>query len=91
MQTIPIKVLENSVTVPMSVAENGVAIGIDVEQVRIIYDDLPAYEGDYNVTPAHIGQTLRTNGKRMTDDLTVAPIPQNYGLITWNGAFLTIS
>lgn len=61
------------------------------ERVRVIYEERPAYEGDYAVTPSGSEQILRTNGLRMTGDITVAPIPQNYGLVTWNGAFLTIS
>ena len=31
------------------------------------------------------------NVMQMTDDVTIKPIPQNYGLITWNGSFLTVS
>jgi hypothetical protein len=57
----------------------------------VIYEERPAYEGDYAVTPSSSEQVLHTNGLRMTGDITVAPIPQNYGLVTWNGAFLTIS
>lgn len=34
----------------------------------------PAYAGPYAVDPLFTGQTLQTNGKRMTDDLTVEPI-----------------
>lgn len=50
-----------------------------------------AYTGSYTVTPSSETQTLQTNGKRMTGDITVNPIPSNYGLITWNGAVLTVS
>lgn len=62
-----------------------------MERVRVVYEERPAYEGDYAVTPSSSEQVLHTNGLRMTGDITVAPIPQNYGLVTWNGAFLTIS
>lgn len=49
------------------------------------------YEGSYEITPSSETQTLQTNGKRMTDDLIINPIPSNYGLITWNGSVLTVS
>ena len=34
---------------------------------------------------------LETENKRMTGNVTINPIPSNYGLITWNGAFITVS
>lgn len=49
------------------------------------------YTGDYEVTPSNEIQVLNTNGKSMTDNVTINPIPSNYGLITWNGGFLTVS
>lgn len=72
-------------------AQSPPAARMDVERVRVVYEERPAYEGDYAVTPSSTEQILRTNGLRMTGDITVAPIPQEYGRITWNGAFLTIS
>lgn len=53
--------------------------------------DIPWYDGAYNVTPAREAQTLLTNGKAMRHNVVVAPIPSNYGLITYNGYELTVS
>lgn len=50
-----------------------------------------AYTGEYNVTPTQETQTLPTDGLCMTDNITINPIPSNYGLITWNGTTLTVS
>ena len=78
-------------TVPISV-EGGGAIALQFEQIRTVYrDERPAYDGPYSVTPSAEAQTLETNGKRMTGDVVVDPIPSNYGLVTWNGAYITIS
>lgn len=55
------------------------------------YVDTEAYTGEYEVTPSSETQTLDTAGKRMTRPVVVNPIPNNYGLITWNGSFLTVS
>lgn len=46
---------------------------VDVKTPRI---DTPPYTGDYTVTPSTESQTLETNGLRMTDDVTVEPMPQ---------------
>ena len=54
-------------------------------------DILPAYEGPYNIIPAAVEQILNTKNKALSDVITVAPIPQNYGLITWNGSIITVS
>lgn len=51
----------------------------------------PDYHGAYEVTPTEETQTLETRGKCMTDNVIVNPIPNNYGLITWNGSVLTVS
>lgn len=51
----------------------------------------PAYEGSYELTPSAEAQTILTKGLRMTDDLTIAPIPTNYGLITYDGSVITVS
>lgn len=52
------------------------------------YDD---YAGPYEVVPSRETQTLRTNRLLMTGNVTIAPIPSNYGLIEWNGSVLRVS
>ena len=49
------------------------------------------YTGEYTVTPSAEAQVLLTNNFRMTDNITIEPIPNNYGLITWDGATLMVS
>lgn len=49
------------------------------------------YEGDYEITPTSTTVVLETNSLIMNGNITVNPIPTNYGLITWNGATLTVS
>ena len=49
------------------------------------------YHGEYQVTPSSETQTLETAGKSLTFNIVIDPIPQNYGLITWNGSALTVS
>ena len=49
------------------------------------------YTGEYEFTPSDVAQTIQTENKTLTQNITINPIPSNYGLITWNGATLTVS
>lgn len=49
------------------------------------------YTGEYTIIPSEEAQTIPVKDLRMTDDLTIEPIPQNYGLITWDGSTLLVS
>lgn len=88
--------VNGTVTGALSV-EQTISGEISVEQsvsgvLTIVGDrSTPAYEGDYNVTPSDEAQVLETSGFRMTGDVTINPIPSNYGKISWNGSILTVS
>ncbi len=49
------------------------------------------YSGTYEVTPSNQAQILPTANKKLSQNIIINPIPNNYGLITWNGATLTVS
>ena len=49
------------------------------------------YQGEYVFTPTRKMQIVPTNGFTMMEDIIIKPIPNNYGLITWNGQTLTVS
>lgn len=49
------------------------------------------YEGPYEATPSRETQILQTAGLLLDGNITLDPIPQNYGLITYNGYELTVS
>lgn len=51
----------------------------------------PNYIGTYEVTPTQYEQILNTKDRRMSENVVVHPIPNNYGLITWDGSILTVS
>ena len=52
---------------------------------------LPIYDGATTYTPSDQEQTIQTNGKSLLTDIIINPVPNNYGLITWNGSYLTVS
>lgn len=49
------------------------------------------YNGPYEVTPTENTQILPTSDKVLAANIVVNPIPNNYGLITWNGSTITVS
>ena len=50
-----------------------------------------AYRGQYNITPSNERQILQTEDKVMMQNVTINPIPSNYGLITYDGTVITVS
>ena len=51
----------------------------------------PDYSGEYEFTPQDVEQVIQTKKKVLLDNIIIRPIPQNYGLITYNGSFITVS
>ena len=88
--TVTLAVEDNACRYPMEVAEDTVAFDVDVDSA-IVFDEHPFYTGSYSVTPGAENQTLQTAGKIMSENLTIRKIPRSYGLITWNGSYLTVS
>lgn len=67
-------------------------VPMQMEQLRVVYDSpYPDYTGQTSVTPSSHVQTLHTKNTALLSDITIGAIPQNYGLITWNGSTLTVS
>lgn len=60
-------------------------------QVRQAGLSVEWYKGSYSVTPSSEAQILPTKLKVGSADIVVQPIPNNYGLITWNGSTITVS
>lgn len=64
-----------------------IAGGLSIPQ--IVYPS--TYQGDYTITPSDHTQVLQTGNYYLLENITINPIPNNYGLITWNGSTLTVS
>lgn len=57
----------------------------------IIVQNFPNYDGAVEFTPVDTTQTIATAGKVLSQNITINPIPSNYGKISWNGSVLTVS
>lgn len=55
------------------------------------YRESEYYTGEYTFTPSDQTQTIPIAQLTASEDITINPIPSNYGLITWNGSTLTVS
>ena len=77
----------SNANITASAAPTSIGLGFSGRQIV----NVPSYTGTYEVTPSDQTQTLSTNGKKMTADVVVNPIPNNYGLISWDGTVITVS
>ncbi len=70
-----------------------ISVQSGVEGTLVIPEEvLPdRYDGAYTVTPSGQQQRLQTEGLMMRGDVIIEPVPQNYGLVTWDGIKITIS
>lgn len=49
------------------------------------------YTGDYEYTPTEETQVIPMSGLCALEDVVINPIPNNYGLITYNGSTIRVS
>lgn len=71
------------------IAEAGVTI-IGVVSIPTTVTNAP-YTGSYTIDPSQESQTIPIRNKVATQDITVNPIPDYYGRVTWDGSVLTIT
>ena len=73
---------KNSIAV---VAKEGrIDLGVNTPTTQI-------YTGEYNIIPNDTTQTLNTANRLLIENIVIKPIPNNYGLITYNGFGITVS
>lgn len=85
--------------VPMKVSTGRQAVGMRVDGMSArlkpgtgaAYVRPPSdYDGPYTVTPSEETQVLSTDAAVLGGDITVEPIPSNYGRLAWNGSTLLV-
>ena len=48
------------------------------------------YHGEYDFIPSEETQTIEISGLTALQNITVEPIPSNYGRIDWNGSRIKV-
>ena len=88
--TVPVTLSASRTTIPVSMASNTVTVGM---MLGVVVNVVGAdnYEGSYEWTPTAGTQTIPIEGLRAMQDITINPIPSDWGHITWNGSVLTVS
>ena len=87
---VPMRVVSSENEFQMSVSADSVEMAARVgSEIRVTASDV--FYGPYTITPTEETQILRTRNKLDISDITIEPIPTNYGRLTWNGNILTVS
>lgn len=81
-----VAVLRGGVTAEVSL-KGGISGELEIYKAQ----GITYYTGATEFTPSALQQTIEISGKTATENITINPIPSNYGLITWNGSTLTVS
>ena len=91
----------NPIVVPMTVAESTQQVNLNVSAsvesfalglataIQVVTGE--HYHGAVEITPSSEEQVIHTEGLFVDDPITIKAIPNNYGLITWDGSALTVS
>lgn len=66
-------------------------IKMKIAPAKVVYQGGEAYEGNYEITPSEEVQTLPTANRMLARNIVVAPIPKNYGRITYSGGGIIIT
>lgn len=85
-----LEVAESQQQFDLSVFELQFAYDMD-STVNIVAGQVADFDGPYSYIPTEEEQIVPIMGKRATNNIVVAPIPTNYGRITWNGSVITVS
>lgn len=88
--TVALKVDASQTSYQLGVNSNQYTIALHSDTAFNIVD-ADIYRGSYEVTPTDQDQTLNTEGLMMSDNLVVKKIPTNYGKVSYNGSYLTVS
>lgn len=78
---------DNSFQVRFNSSEDRISVKFD----SFIGTSGEPYEGPYTFTPTQSTQIVLSKSKTLSDNITINPIPSNYGLITFSGFELTVS
>ena len=89
-RTFNVDVSESNASVPVEASETVQIVPVECG-IGIYSGTYPEYEGEYEFTPSSETQTIDIRNRVARRNITINPVPQNYGLITWNGSVLTVS
>ena len=93
-RTVTVEAVFSNNLISVEASMIGRTIEADAEittNIHHYHSQYPDYDGEYEFTPTQETQVVQTRQKVLLENITINPIPSNYGLITWNGSTLTVS
>ena len=88
----------NTIPINLTIEPTDISLNIDTDKVvplsldtQIVVTAGEHYQGEYTFIPSNEAQVVQISGLVAEQDITIEPIPSNYGLVTWNGSVLTIT
>lgn len=85
---IPLTVRDDRYSLAVADVRHEVDVGEHTD-LRVV--DYPAYGGQTVFTPSSSAQVIPTAGTVLVEDITINPIPSNYGRIEYDGSVITVS
>ena len=82
-------IADHIITAQPSIVDRIINVAPDIGSV--IYREHEAFVGPYEYTPSNEEQTVPIAYLMASQDIKINPIPNNYGLITWDGSTITVS
>lgn len=82
-------IADHIITARPSIVDRIINVAPDIGSV--IYREHEAFSGPYEYTPSNEEQTVPIAYLMASQDIKINPIPNNYGLITWDGSTITVS
>ena len=89
--------MQYEMTVAETVQEFDLSASATTQKYNIVHSEAinvqfyPEYQGEVTVTPTAETQILQTKDTALLSNITINPIPSNYGLIEYNGSVLRVS
>ncbi len=75
---------------PVEVVCENIESMVEVTQEIINLSSTPDYTGLYEFTPTDDTQVISIADHKALQNITINPIPSNYGRIEWNGSTLMV-
>lgn len=93
-RTVTVDAVFSSNIVSVEASFTGRTIEADAElttNVTHYHSEYPDYDGETVFTPTEYTQTIPTGHTVLLSDITINPIPSNYGRITYAGGIISIT
>ena len=87
---VPVTLAESRTIVPVQLEDNNQPIPMSYTAPIQIITGVDWYDGSYDFIPTEQAQTIQISDKTARANITIEPIPTNYGRITYNGSTILV-